>query len=555
MASERKRFNLEELVAYEHAYGGKLDRKRQLQLIAFPVVMLGAYSYVLTQEVLVALVVALVGVVVGYFLLLPRQVRENYYEASYIQRNLLINQLSQSMLDESRTFDRALIIARDNIEGSIHEEDDDYNELKHDLNVLIGQLILRPGKQEIKRAFRDFESAYAFDDLFVLFFEQIETKVLEGYVNEAVLSELMKQHNELYHQQVAYNNKLNMRQKEFQIITVVMAIILWFTSTQIVSAMGNEIKTAYFQSPLGISIAVIFAVAYTLLLIFFYQHYFDRNLMALSSSRDRLVKLYEVKPYDDKQAEDVNRFRAKLTSRIALKTLSEKERKMMQKLNLSIVDEINFQRNRLIKTVFAFAFGLIVASLSHAVWVWIIPFALAGLAYFMDYRKLETALASWTLNREMAFAKFMRLLTPYLLSGVNNNDYRLFDQIGSRLNAENDRRMVYQLLESIRLNPGKEEPYTEFANTFSGSPRAVTYMSSIYGVLHTTGSSAVIETLAKQADQEFMEQVTNIANKKAGKLGVISTMTFIVGMIPLLGMLSGLLFITIKPLFSGGLGL
>ena len=58
MASEKKRFNLEELVAYEHAYGGKLNRKRQLQLIAFPVVMLGAYSYVLTQEVLVALVVA-----------------------------------------------------------------------------------------------------------------------------------------------------------------------------------------------------------------------------------------------------------------------------------------------------------------------------------------------------------------------------------------------------------------------------------------------------------------------------------------------------------------
>jgi hypothetical protein len=554
MAKLNKSFNLEELVAYEHAYGGKLTRTRQIQLIGFPVIMLGVFGFILTQSLLVSFIMATAGVIAGYLWLLPRQVRENYFEASYVQRNSLINQLSQSMLDESRTYDRALILARDSIEGETDEASPDYNELKADLNVLIGQLMRRPGPSEIKRAFRDFESAYAYDDLFVLFFEQIETKVLEGYINEAVLEELMKQHNSLYEEQTRYNAGLASKQREFRLISIIMAGVLWFTASQVMSALGKTVRDAYFKSPLGWTIASIFGVAYILLMFYFYQKYFDRNLMSLTASRDKLVKVFEIRPYDDKQAEEINQFRNRPVNKLVMRLLSEREHKMFQKLNLSIVDEINFQRKRVLRSIAGFFIGFVLIDVFKTYWSWSLPLVLGLGLFYLSHRKLKTLVDGWTLNREVAFAKFMRLLTPYLLSGTNLNAYRLFEQIGSRLNSDDDRRMVSYLLESLRLNPGKEEPYTDFARAYSGNPRAVTRMSSIYGILNTRGSKAVIETLARQADEEFMEQVRKIAKRKINSLGVISTLTFMVGMLPLFGMLASLLFLTIKPLFDGGLG-
>ena len=552
--ANKKRFNLEELVAYEHAYGGSLTRKRQLQLIGFPVAILGAFGYVLTLHWQVALALAIVGVIGGYLWLLPRQVRENYFEQGYIQRNLLINQLSQSMLDESRTYDRALIIARDSIEGSVNIEDDDYNELKHDLDVLIGQLVLRPNKERTKDVFASFVGKYAYDENFALFFEQIETKVREGYVNENVLEELMKQHNATYELQLNYNRGMNAKKREFQLISVIMAGVLWFTASQVMATMGESVKSTYFDGVLGWSVAVIFAVLYGMLMLFFYRKYFDRNIMALSASRNGLVRPYEVRPFDEQQVAEIKQYQQRPLNRFAIMLRTKNEHKLMRKLNFSVVDEINYQRKRVFQAFIGLLFGVVLASSVHAWWAFTLPVIFPIAVYAYGHKRITDELFAWTLNREVAFAKFIRLLTPYLLQGTSMNPYRLFEQIGLRLNANSDREMVFQLLESIRRHPNSEQPYTDFARVFSGNPRAVTYMSSIYGVLNTNGNPSVIQTLARQADEEFTDKVKQIADMKLNKLGVISTLTFLAGLIPLFGMVGSLLFIVIKPLFDGGLG-
>lgn len=550
MNNNNRKFNIEQLIAYEHAYGGKLTRKRRAYLILYVVAIYPAFTYLILNDWLIALATSIIAGIFAYFRFLPKQVREDYYERGYLQRNIIVNHLSQSLSDLSVSYDVSLEMAKDALEGSENIEDEDYNELKYDMSVLVANLSRRVGEAETVQYLRQFRDKYAYDTFFVMFFEQVETRVLEGTVNSAVLIDLMELHNSLYQSQTAYVRELKMNERVFKLISGLALIILaggrYFIVPQVGEAYVNKI---FFQNFMGYFTFAVFLITFTLTLLSFYSSFFDRNIMSLSSKRKIIEngRIVNAKPDNQAGKKPVNpillrakaqeredKLRAGTWSQLSMKMLTLSERRMLKRIHLDYTNTALFQRRRVFlsagASIMTFIFMIIFTGkiVNSLVMTGLVGFGI----YYLQRFQLKNYVDTYILTREMAFAKLMRMLTPYILDPVPTHPVNLFDKVGRRLDSEQDRGIVNTLIINIIRTPLAREPYLQFANEFSGDPRSTTRMLSIYNVLNFDGHNEVIEVLAKQSDSEFKYTVREIISKKIERFSAIGVRVLLMGLIP-----------------------
>lgn len=539
----KKANNLQAMVALDHAFGNSLTRKRQFKLGATPAIYITAFMSALSMDWRVGVVTFVVSLVGCYYFLLPRAVGAEHDQESLNQRNLLINQLSQSLVDTTKPYQMRLSSGRDSINGSVDQDAVDFNQLKSDMDVLVTKVFRRESDSAVHDAFTRFVAKYEDDDIFVLFFEQVETLARQGYMDENIISSLRNQHNELFRLMLDYISKINAQKRNFFIMSTYSLGLIALIMSSLAPAGGEAFVKLFNHGIAGAIVMTIFISAYIGLMTAMYKRYFDRSLTSFSSPK----KKKEVPMTERMREKRMEAFINNKVNQRIYKTITRNELSLMQKQQLSLMDMIKFQYNRF---VFMFTGSLIFGSVVvvfAGVWEGIIAMLIGAIAmYFFKGYELRGGLVEFRLKRAMAFAKFTRLVLPYLKSERNRNGYLIFETVSRRLDDEGDRLMVYRLLNDIRDDPSTDAPYVKFATDFAGDQRSITFMRAIYGVLNTNGGSDVVDSLAQQANDEFMAKVREVIDRKLGKYSAFVGGNVLVAMIAVSGIIGSFLLLALK---------
>lgn len=264
-----KKVNIEQLQAYEEAYGGRLTNKKKWGLIVVNGFILAYFVGLMTWNIWTAIIAFLAGCLFDYYRVLPQQVKMDYYSKSYSERNRLINSLTQVLNDKGKTVIQALQAGDDRSEG----------ELKKDLSVLISKIIGQDN-DNVKKAFAEFNKKYEDDAIFTQFFEQIETAMYEGKIDKNTFTDIKNYHNQLY---AFYKDYVAARNQNKRMITTMTWIVAGLIAAICISFGLKTYTGAFPHSYVGYATTFVFLGLNSIWRAGFYKHYYDNSITTYSS--------------------------------------------------------------------------------------------------------------------------------------------------------------------------------------------------------------------------------------------------------------------------------
>lgn len=265
MKKRKHVYNVNELNAYNLAYGRKLGTKDYFHYVGLPALFMVAFLTALTYFWWLALIGGIVGGFYGYRVILPNCVKRNYYMKSMQERNRFINNMTQIMTDKKKTVSFGLGAAKERTDG----------ELKTDLGKLEAGL-MGADRVQIKEAFAEINEKYKHDVVFTQYTEQLETAMYEGKNNIETLKEIKSYHNDTLKKQKQFMEAKNGHLRDFKSLLV----IIGFFIMAITFSFGFS---TYFESfARGIAGWVSSAIYMPLLMYLmtqFSKFYFDDSIM------------------------------------------------------------------------------------------------------------------------------------------------------------------------------------------------------------------------------------------------------------------------------------
>ena len=146
------------------------------------------------------------------------------------------------------------------------------------------------------------------------------------------------------------------------------------------------------------------------------------------------------------------------------------------------------------------------------------------LIWAMGVRSSLRAYQNMLYQRQLVFIKFERLLIPYLSEMKNGVSlFSMLKKVCARLTDEGDRKLVQRLMGNIAEGANTSAPFVDFARRFGGSDSARLFMLSIYQMYSGNYNDAVVKDLGEQSNEQMMQQVTKIANKKLKRFNHLTT--------------------------------
>ena len=189
----RKRVDVNELVAYREAYGGQLGFFDYLKMVIGPGIGFAVLATAVLYTPLVSIIFFAMGIMYGYTFLMPNVIRKEYETESFNERNKFINNMTQIMTDKNKTVPMALGIAKVRARG----------EFQDDLARLEARLF-GADVPTTQNAFDEIGEKYVDDPIFTQYIEQVETAAIEGENNIDTLKDIKSYHNEMKDKQEAY---------------------------------------------------------------------------------------------------------------------------------------------------------------------------------------------------------------------------------------------------------------------------------------------------------------------------------------------------------------
>lgn len=231
----KNKVTIEELNAYNTAYGDKLGKKEYFKYVVLPGLLFAFFATILLYHWLFSLVMFLFGVLYGWMFFLPKSIRKNYEAASFQQRNNFINNMTQVMTDPNKTVTMGLNEVAKRAEG----------EFQDDLLRLQASLF-GSNHDDIKEAFREISEKHQDDVVFTQYMEQIETASLEGTGNVETLKDVKEYHNQMKAKQEYYENLKqshlgDMKVMAFTITAFILALTFSFGFDTYISAFARSI--------------------------------------------------------------------------------------------------------------------------------------------------------------------------------------------------------------------------------------------------------------------------------------------------------------------------
>ena len=263
----KKIVDIQELNAYQVAYGKALDYKDYRNYIGVPSLFMTIFSFSICYYWWVALIAGLIGAWYGLKVILPKNVKRTYELKSLKERNRLINNLTQILTDESKTTLKAIKLAKERTRG----------ELRDDIELLEVQL-QGADKFQIEAAIQELSLKYEKDVVFSQYLEQIETAIFEGRNNIDTLKQLKTYHNDILKKTDLF---LKIKEGHFRDLKQMLMIMAVFIGAISFSFGFDIYYEAFARSIIGWISGGIYVGIVMFLLRSFFVSYFDDQIMTV----------------------------------------------------------------------------------------------------------------------------------------------------------------------------------------------------------------------------------------------------------------------------------
>lgn len=259
--------NVNELNAYQVAYGKPLDYRDYFNYVGFPFIFMSVFSFSLFYYWWVSLICGLLGAIYGFKFIMPKSVKRSYELNSLRERNRFINNMTQILTDDSKTVTKALSSAKHRTRG----------ELKSDIQILESRL-QGADKFQISEAFREINEKYEKDVIFTQYFEQLETSIFEGRNNANTMKQIKNYHNDVKRKTEMFLKIKEGYLKDMKQMIFIVAIFIG----AITFAFGFQtFFDGFARSIVGYIFGSIYFVIMTIFLKSFFTQYFDDEIMSL----------------------------------------------------------------------------------------------------------------------------------------------------------------------------------------------------------------------------------------------------------------------------------
>lgn len=232
---------------------------------------------------------------------------------------------------------------------------------------------------------------------------------------------------------------------------------------------------------------------------------------------------------------------------IWIKMLGGKKYTQLREMNNSNVYITRWQKRRFLKTMF---FLPVVATTYLATKDFKFAlggFLVMGMFYYMEAKNINMYYTQFKFERHMEFAKFTRLLVPFLKKkDDNNNMWSIFNKLLDRLKYETDKVLLMALMNDMVSDPHNIEPFETFARKMSNTDNSHLFMGTIFDIREGSADLDVIEELDRLSSEELMEGIESIIEYKSKKFNMFPTKLTMVVFLPIIGYFAGFVLNTIK---------
>ncbi|EKZ1357851.1 hypothetical protein Q9T70_002925, partial [Listeria monocytogenes] len=202
---------------------------------------------------------------------------------------------------------------------------------------------------------------------------------------------------------------------------------------------------------------------------------------------------------------------------------------MVQKMGYGEEEFFLFQRKRIVKSSFMMLAAIPLA-LTISKWLFLLAPVLFIYNWWNDYQKEKREFHHFIFLKNLDFAKFMRLVVPYLMQN-NTSLYGVFNRMIKRLDEGEVKQLLRQLMIDMTNNPGTDEPFRTFAESAGDSEEAITFMVTLYDYSEYAKDDSVLKDLSELASNEILrgsDEIITIKSKRFAffptKLNMLSTL-------------------------------
>ncbi|ODJ62662.1 hypothetical protein BFR35_10370 [Brochothrix thermosphacta] len=241
----------------------------------------------------------------------------------------------------------------------------------------------------------------------------------------------------------------------------------------------------------------------------------------------------------------------KLSDNFWIRSVGDKFHSMLLEMGNSNIAILRWQKSRILKSVVA---GLLFLALGYFFYTKLMLLAIVVpfLMYFMQGRSITSVYSQYKFQRHLQFAKFTRLLVPYLKqTSAGVNLYSVFNKIVPRLEHEADKTLLLTLMKEMSDKPNSIVPFTEYAEKTSGSDMSILFMSTIYDLRQGTSDLSVITELGQIASEELMQSIDQIIAYKSRRFLLFPTKITMTTFLIVVGYAVAVLIYNIKDINIG----
>ncbi len=226
-------------------------------------------------------------------------------------------------------------------------------------------------------------------------------------------------------------------------------------------------------------------------------------------------------------------------SNVYMNLLSDDAYEKMKEMNTSDGFIMKWQKQRVL---YSAILGIVVVIIGFSIKMPLISlfgplFAFA--LFFMKGKSIDQNYMVYKFNRALEFAKFTRLVVPYLRSDSNGGSesrvYTTLSAVVGRLDTKEDRQLLATLLYEMTQRPSDKQPYVDYAMKVGGTDFAITFMETIYDIRQGSANLNIVERLSRESNEQVQGLMKDIVQMKTKKLLMIATKATMPVMIIILG--------------------
>lgn len=172
---------------------------------------------------------------------------------------------------------------------------------------------------------------------------------------------------------------------------------------------------------------------------------------------------------------------------------------------------------------------------SSAMMIAIFGLLFIGVYWFMDMRKVGDYYESYSIQRQIAFSRFVQMAAAYAPEAKSGTSmFSILKKVIPRMYDQEDQDNLARLLIDAQPNPDNQQPFADFADAYPVSETAMTVMLVIQHMFQGDVSDENIRSLAEDANQEVTKQMGTVITRKLARMDFTNMQIALSALIPVM---------------------